>query len=105
MSLCRLMWSLSIVLSRYCFDRSLSSSIFFRFIKAMPPGKDYYCPCCERGLTDEADVARFQKSMKHLSGVNSILIKVDEMTKIAEVRLTYEKTIHNLTVFVESFLF
>jgi hypothetical protein len=70
----------------------------------MPPGKDYYCPCCERGLTDEVDVARFQKAMKHLSGVNSVLIKVDEMTKIAEVRSTDENEIRNLTVFVESFL-
>lgn len=57
----------------------------------MPPGKDYYCPCCERGLTEEADIVRFQKAMKHFSGVNSVLIKVDERTKVAEVRLTDEK--------------
>ena len=55
----------------------------------MPAGtKEFFCPCCERDLESQEEVKRFQKAMKLLSAENSVLIKVDERTKIAKVRKT-----------------
>ena len=61
------------------------SSLFY-FMKAMPAESEFLCPCCERDLSKEADIKRFQKAMKSLSAENSVLIKVDERTKVAKVR-------------------
>ena len=48
---------------------------------------------------EDDDILRFEKAMKLLSGRDSVLIKVDERTKVAQVRPARDKPYSNQTVF------